>query len=396
MRNLLNKLKILNIIALYGIIINIVNATVTYTKDGVLREEGSCSINFVNFGIDDNSYKSISSITISYSNNVLTIGKLKNGNLGLNKNMSFTANELKKYIIISKDGNKITDNYTMTNNGSGLFTISISNLNSCKGITVKQTFKENVKMYTYLLYENVVPNPINKGFSSDKFGPSSNNTPYSIIYWNMDGLDEIREKCQIYIQFHNYSGDHFIWYLSKDNINGSNCSNTEFYNIAKKYYPDYSSMTEIFGDHYEGYVIKRETDGEGHMDGVVVNQNYIVEMYQQQCGNQNGYQVICTISSLAKLSFSEFTSELINNCLSIIIDKTEIPTYEVDANGITMKFKSYTLLVTNNGKGSLPTSKTGSVSYKEFSGVTSSGVARFKASMSCYDGSYKDANCRCR
>ena len=398
MRNFFNKLKLFNFVLLYNSIINFVYATVTieYTKDGVLRKDGTCNINFINFGIDNNSYKSISSITVTYNkkNKELTIAKLKNGNEGLNNGMSFTTSDLKKYILINQGEKKITD-FSIPSNRNGEFSIKLSNIQNCDDITVKQTFKESVKMHTYLLYANVVPDFINKNFGNAEFGPSSNGVPYSILYWNMNGLDEIREKCGIYIQFNNYSGNHYVWYLSIENINNKNCTNTQFYNIAKKYYEDYSSMIELFGEHYEGYVIKRESSNEGHMDGIVVNQKYIVEMYQQQCGSQNQYQVICTMTSVNKLTFSKFTSDLINNCLSIIIDKTEIPTYTVDDSGITMKFKTYTLKVVNSDKGSLPKSQSDSVSYKEFSGATSSGIARFKASLSCYDGSYKDEKCRC-
>eukprot|EP00833_Pecoramyces_ruminatium_P004436 jgi/Orpsp1_1/1178468/evm.model.c7180000065435.1 len=392
----LYPLNLLTLLTIYSSLIYIVSAVeVEYTKDGVTRKDGKCNINFVNFGIED----SITQITVSFKENTLIIEKLKNGNEGLNNGMKFTQEELNKYIEIYQDGENITD-FTIPSYSNGLFSIQIKNLDSCEGITVKQTYKEDVSMYTYLLYENVVPKPINTNFASERFGPSSNNIPYSIIHWDMNhGLDELREKCGIYIKYNGRSsggGWHYVWYLSTENINTKNCSNTEFYNIAKKHYVDYDIMEEIFGDHYEGYVIKRETGAEGHMDGIVTNNKYIVEMYQQECGNQSGYQVICTMSSLEKLTFDQFTNELINNCLSIIIDKTEVPTYEVDSSGITLKFKSYSLKVVNNGKGSLPTSTSGSVSYKEFSGATSSGVARFSASLSCYDGSYKDDKCRCQ
>jgi len=42
----------------------------------------------------------------------------------------------------------------------------------------------------------------------------------------MKGLDEIREKCGIYIQLHFYQNGHMRWYLSTENINFNSTSIT--------------------------------------------------------------------------------------------------------------------------------------------------------------------------
>jgi len=402
MKKIMIKLNLFKFITLCLLIVSGIKAKyegVEYNPEGVLRKDSTCNINFINFGIEENSHKCISDISVTYSNKNLKIEKLKNGNEGLNSKTSFTKDELPKYIKIFQNGQEITQNVSFPDYKNGYFSIEISNLKSCEGITVKQTYKEPAIMHTYLLYENKVPSPINKGFPSNQFGPSKNDIPYSIVNWDMnEGLDEVREKCGIYIQYRERGtggGNHFVWYLSIENINNKKCTNTEFYNIAKKHYNDYYKMEEIFGDHYEGYVIKRETGSVGHMDGVIVNRKYIIEMYQKACGKQNGYQVICTIPSVDKLTFSEFTNELINNCLSVIIDKEEKPKYIVNSDGITMNFQSYSIKIVNNSEGKLPTSESETVVYKEFSGVTSSGIARFSLSLECYDGSYSDEKCRC-
>ncbi|OUM62757.1 hypothetical protein PIROE2DRAFT_10856, partial [Piromyces sp. E2] len=190
-------------------------------------------------------------------------------------------------------------------------------------------------------------------------------------------------------------GFHWIWYLSTDNINNKKCDNTAFYKAAKSSYIDYDQMEELFGDYYEGYVIKREGSDNGHMDGILVNQKYLIEIYQNGCSEQNKDQVICTISSNKKLSYSEFQKEFIDNCLSILIDQKEDPEWSIDASGLSAKFSQYSLNFENNNRGALPKSETETVSYKEFKAASSSGIARFNVNTQCGEGSFIGDKCRC-
>jgi len=382
-----------NLLALFAFICTISAATVDYTKNGVLRiDDNKCNINFVNFGIGE----TIENIKVSFKNSVLTIENLKNGNEGQN-NALFNKDDIKKYIIVTQ-GN-VKKDYTVTKYENGLFSISIKDINSCNDVTVKQTYKYDVLMYSYLLYANKIPNPINTSFPTDQFGPSSNDQPYDKLYWDMNkGLDELREKCRIYIDYkrREYGGSwHYVWYLSTETINKDNCSNADFYEIVRKHYPKYNTMYELFGDYYEGYVMKRESGSVAHMDGII-NSKYIIEVYQEACGIQSDNQVICTISSEEKLKFDDFTDELMKNCLSIIVDKDEVGKWSANKSNVKAQFENYSIKVENNGEGTLPTSEDGVVGYKTFKANNSSGVARFKVSLVCNDGTYRDNKCRCK
>ncbi|OUM62756.1 hypothetical protein PIROE2DRAFT_10855, partial [Piromyces sp. E2] len=208
----------------------------------------------------------------------------------------------------------------------------------------------------------------------------------------------VREQCGIYIDYNGREktgGFHWIWYLSTDNINNKKCDNTAFYKAAKSSYIDYDQMEELFGDYYEGYVIKREGSDNGHMDGILVNQKYLIEIYQNGCSEQNKDQVICTISSNKKLSYSEFQKEFIDNCLSILIDQKEDPEWSIDASGLSAKFSQYSLNIENYNRGALPKSETETVSYKEFKAASSSGIARFNVNTQCGEGSFIGDKCRC-
>jgi len=380
------------------------SVTIEYTKQGVLRKEDQCSVNFVNFGIK-NDILNISVKKEDESNGSfnLRISELKNGNEGLNHSKTgyrFTDDEIKNYVKINQNDVEIVD-FEIVSVKNGIFSLLIKNLKSCNGLTIKQTFKSEAIMSSYLLYANVKPTDINHAFNVAEFGPSANDVPYDVIHWNMNsGLDRLREQCRIYIDFYgreNSSGDyHWVWYLSTDNINGEKCDNTAFFKAAKESYIDYDQMDELFGEYYEGYVIKREGSENGHMDGILVNQKYLIEIYQNGCNEQNKDQVICTISSNKKLSYKDFQKEFIENCLSVIIDEEEKPEWNVDASGIKAKFSQYTINMENYNRGTLPTSETETVTYKEFKAATSSGIARFSINTECGEGSYIGDKCRCQ
>jgi len=376
--------------------------TLEYTKEGVLRKDNNCNVNFINFGIKND----IINISVQKEKNKngsfnLKIGNLKNGNEGLNRPNSgytFTNEEIKDYIKISQNDDKI-DDFKIASATNGQFSLTVKNLTSCNGLTIKQTFKEPVIIATYLLYSNDKPKDINHSFNIAEFGPSSNNVPYDTLHWDMNtGLDDIREKCRIYIDYmdrNNVASNHWIWYLSTDSINGEKCDNAAFFKTVKKSYVDYDVMDELFGDYYEGYVIKREGEDKGHMDGILVNQKYLIEIYQNECNEQNKDQVICTISSNKKLTFQKFQDEFVANCLNVLINQDEEAEWKVNDEGVKAIFSRYALNIVNYNRGSLPKTENDSVSYKEFKAAHSSGIARFSVNLECNDGSYIGDKCRC-
>jgi len=383
--------------------INPKNVSIEYTNEGVLRKNGQCDINFVNFGIK-NDIVNIDVKKLINPNGTfnLALSALKNGNDGLNDinaGYRFGKEEIIKQIEVTQNGQKVKQ-YEVTSAVNGEFSLLIKDLKSCEGLSIKQTFRDTVTMKTYLLYSNVKPTDINHVFNIVEFGPSSNNVPYDTLQWNMNtGLDKAREKCGIYIDFHTRSGTggmHWNWYLSTDNINSKKCDNTQFFEAVKGSYENYEVMDELFGDYYEGYVIKREDENAGHMDGILVNQKYLIEIYQNGCAEQNKDQVICTISSNKKLTYNEFKKEFVENCLAVIIDQEEEPEWSVSTAGITAKYSNYVLNMVNYNRGGLPTSETDKVQYKEFKAANSSGIARFSVSLDCNDGSYIGDKCRCQ
>eukprot|EP00833_Pecoramyces_ruminatium_P010098 jgi/Orpsp1_1/1184130/evm.model.c7180000088134.1 len=401
----IDLLKIFTLITIYlSVALNIHAATIKYEKNGVLREDSSCTINFINFGInnDVNNIEISKEYNYSGSNFDLRVKKMINANIGFRPGRSFSMDDISNYLIITQNDKSITD-FTVVSEDytNGYFGIKIKNLSTCDGLTLKQTFKDYTTVKTYLLYANEIPSSINKGFSSGLFGPSSNDVPYATLEWDANGgLDNIREECEIFIKYDGYisnNGWHWRWYLSIENINNKKCANSKFYSIAQKYFIDYKPMELIFGQFYEGYVIKRETSNAPHMDGITIP-NYIVEVYQNQCGSQNGNQVVCTLSSFETLSFNEFTNKLIDNCVSIIVDQKENAQWEINDSEITGKFTSYTLTINNFGSnvGSLPLSENKNITYRETGTTTNAGgFARFKVNLECKDGTYMDDTCKC-
>ncbi|KAG4094765.1 hypothetical protein H8356DRAFT_1080203 [Neocallimastix lanati (nom. inval.)] len=376
-----NILKFFALFTVYNVVAD-AKVSLDYTNDGVLRKDGECNINFINFGINND----IIDLKIKKENNSngtfnLLISDLKNANAYLNNKSTgytFNDNEIKNYVKVSQNGNAIKD-IEATAAPHGRFSLLIKNLKSCEGLSIKETFKTDVLINSYLYYSNVKPNGINHAYDIVEF-------------------DSAREKCGIYIDYHEFDytgGAHWKWYLSTDNINNKKCDNPAFYAAVKDSYANYEVMEELFGDHYNGYVIKREGSGIGHMDGILVDQKYLIEIYQNGCDEQNKDQVICTISSNKKLTYKEFTQEFVKNCPSIIEDPKEEVKWSVDENGITAKYDSYSFNITNYNRGALPKNENESVSYKEFKAANSSGIARFNVCTKCGDGTYIGEKCKC-
>jgi len=390
---------------LYLLII-VVNAEVIldYSVNGVLRTdtEKKCNINFINFGIEEN-IKEIEIEKKRLTNNSfdLIVKNLINANEKINRSTTLSQDELSIYTIVTQNDNPVTFTVTGYTNKRDRFEITIKGLTTCENLTIKQTFKENLLIKTYLLYSNIIPETINTGSKASIYGPSSNGTPYSVLHWDMNkGLDSVRKECGIFIWYQVFlDNGWWRWYVSTEKKNIKNCTNEKFYAAAKNYYEDYNLMEEIFGDRYEGYVIKREKSDAAHMDGIVTNDKYIVENYLKQCGDQNGEQVACTISSDTKLTFNQFTKGIVDNCLRFIIDKNEAPKWTVNGNEIIGTFSKYTVTITNkNDIGSLPKSNNGEITYKEYSGLTNGGYARFTIGLKCDEskGIYTDSSCSCK
>jgi len=385
-----------------------------YTENGVLRKSSSgCNINFVNFGIES----SITSINekISYNNNNvqtsnipkstfnLILENLVNGNIRINNNgESVTNEELKSLIKVTQGDNNLDFTVSIVSSSPKYFSLTINNLETCDNLTIKQTHKYNVNISTFLLYANIIPDPVDKAYSNERYGPSGNGSPYSVIQWNMEGLDALRQQCGIYIKYATINDKYrWNWYLSRENKNIKNCSNPEFYKIVKQYFVDYNPMYEMFGDYYEGYLLQSVNYYGAHMDGILIHK-YIIEIYQENCGGllSNGSQVACTISSDNILSYGDFTNKVVKECLPLFINSNETPKWTLNTSSLTGTFNDYSIKIENlktiSNEGSIPKSTSGNVSYKVFDGADGSGIARFKATLSCNkDSVYMDNKCRC-
>jgi len=200
--------------------------------------------------------------------------------------------------------------------------IDINNFNTCEGLSLKQAFIETFKtVATRHYYENVIPKRINQSFNAKKFGP-----PYSYAYerihWNINkGLDDLMKNCGIYIDYTSVSNSndvHWQYYLSVENSKTEQqCTHKEFFDSIKSNFDDYDRIENVIDEGYIGYVLKREGHIEEHMDGIVPNKNYLIEVYQKKSGANTVSKIVCDISSDAALSFTEFTNELTSKCLKI-------------------------------------------------------------------------------
>jgi len=257
-----------------------------FIDEGVLRKDGDCNIIFTNFGMD----KYIKGLTlkktkVSNSNLFnLKIKSLVNGNMGPNNTVYLDPQDLKNAVIVKQNDIEITD-FVISNvsKKTGLMDLEIKNLSTCEGLALKQTFIEPlVKVANRLYYENVVPTHINQSFDAKKFGPSYS-YPFERIHWKInEGLDDLRETCGIYILFKSptsSNGNHWQYYLSVENVNSKKCSQNQFFEVLKRNYIDYHFTEELLGENFMGYVLKREGHIEEHMDGIIVDRNYLVEIY---------------------------------------------------------------------------------------------------------------------
>jgi len=395
----------LKLFILFLCCVNIVKSDVTveYTEDGVLRKDGSCDITFVNFGTEEN----LSSLTLSKSVNKvtgnfnLTIKNLINGNMGLNYETTIEQTDLLDLIKITQNKQPITD-FTVPymGKGSGKINIVINNLSTCDGLIIKQTFKdETVTVANRLYYVNVVPTDINHAFESKLFGPSYS-YPFERIHWKMnEGLDDLRKTCGIYILYTKYvssNGVHWQYYLSVDSINTKKCTTLEFFQVIKRNYIDFHYTLDLLGENYVGYVLKREGHIEAHMDGVIMNYNYMVEIYQNSCNEMFEAKTFCTIRSDEALLFSDFAHELITDCLKDTVDPKEKVEWAIESNKAIGRLNNQVITISKSDKGSLPKKTDNLIKYNDFKIADATYIARFIIDLSCKDGSFMNESCQCQ
>jgi len=395
-----------------------------YTEDGVLREDGGCNLTFVNFGTEKNlPGENKIDLTKKLGNKMdVTIHNLINGNIGLNNNTVYDPTDVYKYINITqktKDGIKEITKFNISafGNSNSTFDLKITDIDTCEGIVIKQVFKEEtVVVANRLYYVNVIPENINQSFDPKKFGPSYK-YPFNRIHWKFnEGLDDLRKTCGIYMYYYRYDGfnsgekisAHWEYYLSpeKDNktINSKNCTPQEFFKVIRRNYIDYYYTEELLGKNYMGYVLKREGHVELHMDGVIVDNGYLVEMYQNSCNSEYESQTSCTIRSDTALTFNEFVERYIKECLNINTDE-ENPTWKINRQKAIGTFKNQVITIeqpSRDARGKLPDSPENELIYEEFKSDTTvanyddaTPVARFTVSFNCNYGSFKNNDCKC-
>ncbi|ORX79791.1 hypothetical protein BCR32DRAFT_269263 [Anaeromyces robustus] len=396
-----------------------------YTDEGVFRQNNECNLIFVNFGTHNNlkdggkinlSNKKNGKIDTSIKPFDVTINKLINGNIGLNNDTIFDPMDVKKYIQITQKIGDEVENITdfeivKLTDSNTTFSLKINNINTCEGIVIKQLFKEEtVVVANRLYYVNAIPEDINQSFDSKKFGPSLK-YPFNRIHWKInEGLDDLRKTCGIYIYYRKFDGfhtgekisAHWEYYLSnskKNTINTKSCTPMEFFNVIKRNYVDYHYTEELLGEKYMGYVLKREGHVELHMDGVIVDNGYLVEMYQNSCNPEFEQQTSCTIRSEAELTFNEFVTRYATECLKINLEQEE-PQWVINGQKAVGTFKHQIITIqqpTNDKKGKLPSKPTDNLIYDTFSSTSSetTPVARFTVSFECKDGTYMNNDCKC-
>lgn len=399
-------LNILKTLILTVLCISFANAEVTleYNDEGVLRMDGNCDMTFTNFGTE----KTLTSL--SYKKNVdkvtntfnITIYGLINGNLGLNYETEFNETDLPNYIKVTQnsiDYNNVE--FPAVSSNLSKFDLRIYNLTTCDGLKIKQNFKDElVTVANRLYYINKIPDSINHAFDSKLFGPSYD-YPFKRIHWKInEGLDDLIKTCGIYMVYTSVSGsnrNHWQYYLSVDSINTKNCTTKEFFEVVKRNYVDYHYTSELFGENYVGYVFKREGHVEVHMDGVIADNKYLIEVFHKKCTNDAEQRTTCTIDSQEPLSFNEFADKLIKECFSDIIDENEEIEWEAGSNTFIGKMKNKQIKIVNgDSKKYLPKTADELITYVSSTTENSTPYARFIFDFTCGDGTFMNDRCECQ
>lgn len=181
--------------------------------------------------------------------------------------------------------------YTVSKEGYGTETGDVESnfwYGNDKTVTLRaenKTVPDSVTFNVYRLYENEIPDEINKDFGKELFGPASDDTPYFKVTVNMknllaiDGMGEPEWK-------KNPSGNDWWWYVSLETITHEAATQDELADwfwdnvLSCMSASDKAKFKEYFGDSYRGYVLKQES-GDAHIDGVVrlTPPAYTVELY---------------------------------------------------------------------------------------------------------------------
>jgi len=377
--------------------------TLKYTDDGVLRRDGKCHITFVNFGVENNiSSKSVDIVNKNDETFSVIITGLINGNMGLNYDTKFELEDIKKYIKIIQDNKEISDiEVSNMNLPKGTFDLKINNISTCDGLIVKQTFKDNLLVIeNRILYENDIPEKINQSFDSDKFGPDKK-YPIPNIHWKInEGLDELRKTCGIYIKYYidkpNTSNNiHWEYYLSIENINTKKCTVFEYSKIVKNNFNDYEKISDIVGDNYIIYVLKREGHKEAQINGIIKDINYILEINQKSCTEKDALN-IGSIKSNEPILFTEFTNKLVNEYFNIELEGNEKIEWTISSDKKTANGKMISQIIkVESLKGTFPEYIDGTINYETNEGINSISVSRFVVTFACSEKTYIDDNCIC-
>lgn len=393
-----------------SILSNIVKAaTVKYTDIGVLREDGKCNITFVNFGIGG----TISGRTVEFKENKgqgnynVTVKGLVNGNQGFNPGIIVGIDELYKYVKVTQNENPLDYEITYFKDNNQSFDLRVPYITTCEGLIIKQTFTtELLNVANRLYYVNEIPKSINQPFDSSKFGPSYS-YPFERIHWKMnEGLQDLMDTCGIYIHYKQWDGNntpHWQFYLSVDSVNSKNCTTLDFFEVIRRHYTDYQYTVDLLGEDYVGYVLKREGHVEAHMDGVIINKDHVIEMYQKSCNDQYASQITCSIRTENALTFMEFKDKLLKDCLNITLTEDDSQEWSIKSGVAKGILKDQVLEIKKSDKdsrGSLPSNIDGLINYNlpESKKVSEITVARFIVTYTCNseEGMYMNDQCKCK
>lgn len=188
--------------------------------------------------------------------------------------VTFRADRTTKYYVKAEQGSASTESVPFYGSKNVTLTLDIN-----------RTVPDSVTFNVYRLYENEIPDEINKDFGKELFGPASDDTPYFSVTVNMknllaiDGMGEPEWK-------KNPSGNDWWWYVSLETITHTEATQDELADwfwdnvLSCMSASDKAKFKEYFGDSYRGYVLKQES-GAAHIDGVVrlTPPAYTVELY---------------------------------------------------------------------------------------------------------------------
>ena len=333
---------------------------------------------------------------------------LINGNIGMNQGTDITLNEMKNYIKITQNNYEINDFKINPDSESeeldhinGLFDLKIYDLSTCDGLSIKQEFKENLVVVNNRLYHfNEFPIKINKGYDVKYFGPSYKYDYKTTHFRINEGLDEIRETCGIQMHYESFStandNVHWKYYISTENVNPNNCTNINFAEILKRNFDDYDYTLNVFGENYHGYVFKREGHVDVHMDGLILDTDYTIEVYEKGYNSAVKDHIFCFVPSKKQLSFKEFSKKFIDKCLHISISDEKDLEYIIgnDKATVIINNQLYTFSKADKDvRGSLPDMIDGEITY--LSTDNSIPFARLIVNNSCKSGYFLNSIYKC-